>query len=123
MGRRRQDAPAPLEKAIQAAVVDHWKVLGKPDTLVAAIPNAGAMGQPGLTCGLADLLVLGPDLPGEVPVGFIELKRHLRSPVSDDQLGFAKLCGLLGIPHAIAYGRDHPISILEQWNVVRRAAA
>jgi hypothetical protein len=118
-GRR---PPAPLETAIQSAVVDYWRVLGRPDTLVAAIPNAGAMGQPGLTKGLPDLLVLG-DLPGAARVGFIELKRTSRSFVSGDQLTFGELCRKVGIPYAVAVGRDEPIAILEDWDVVRRAAA
>lgn len=111
----------PLEKAIQAAVLAHWSVLGQPNTLVAAIPNAGAMGQPGLTAGLPDLLVLGPSLPGGV--AFIELKRDERAHVSDAQLAFSHLCALLGVRYAIVYGRDEPIAILEAWGVVKRAAA
>ena len=121
MGRRRQRAPAPVEKAVQAAVVDHWRMLGLPNTLVAAIPNAGALGQPGLTCGLGDLLVLAPSLPGRV--GFIELKREERSPLSDAQHDFAALCRLLGVAYALCIGRDQPIRLLEAWGVVRKAAA
>lgn len=121
MGRRRQRAPAPIEKAIQTSVVQHWKLLGFPDTLVAAIPNAGALGQPGLTCGLGDLLVLAPSLPGHV--GFLELKRDKHSPISDAQLDFGALCAKLGVPYALCVGRDEPIRILEAWGVVRRAAA
>ncbi len=41
------------ESAIQSAVVEHWRVLGLPNTLVAAIPNAGALGQAGLNAGLS----------------------------------------------------------------------
>jgi hypothetical protein len=119
MGRRRRGAPAPLEQAIQAAVVHHWRMLGVPGSLVAAIPNANAHGQPGLTPGLADLLVLAPELP----VGFIELKRDDDSPISDPQRDFGKLCMALGIPYAICIGRDEPITMLEAWRVVRRAAA
>jgi hypothetical protein len=122
VGRRRQRAPAPSEKAIQSAVVDHWRLLRLPDTLVAAIPNAGAMGQPGLTEGLGDLLVMGRGLPG-FPVGFIELKRHTRSIISDAQRDFAALCHALGVPHAFCFGRDQPIRVLEDWLVVRRQAA
>jgi hypothetical protein len=122
-GRRRQGALAPLEKAIQAAVVDHWRVLGLPNTLVAAIPNAGALGQPGLTCGLPDLLVMAPWLPGGFPVAFIELKRDPDSRVSDDQRAFGKLCDRLGIRWEVSSGRDDPIALLEAWGVVRRAAA
>ena len=118
----RQARPLPLEKDIQAAVVDHWRTLGQLNTLVAAIPNQKAFGQPGLTRGLPDLLVMGQHVPG-CHVGFIELKRDHRSVVSDDQRLFARLCWELGISIAIAYGRDAPIRILEQWRVVRRAAA
>jgi hypothetical protein len=121
MGRRRRGAPAPLEKAIQAAVVDHWRALGNLNTLVAAIPNQRAFGQPGLTRGLPDLLVIGPHVPG-FAVGFIELKRDNRSAVSDDQRLFARLCWELGISIEIACGRDEPIRVLEAWGVVRAAA-
>ena len=118
---RRRPGLHPLEKAIQAGVVDHWAILGEPDTLVAAFPNAGAMGQPGLTPGLPDLLVMGPNLPGGFPVAFIELKRDERSIVSDAQLEFQRLCAKLGARYAIAYGRDEPIALLEAWSVARRA--
>jgi hypothetical protein len=119
IGRRRHGAPAPYETAIQQAVVEHWRLLGLPDTLVAAIPNARAHGQPGLTRGLPDLLVLAPSLP----VGFIELKRDRASSIGDEQRQFALLCARICVRHAFAVGRDEPIAILEQWNVVRRAAA
>jgi hypothetical protein len=113
----------PLETQIQAAVVDHWRILGLPNTLVAAIPNAGAHGQPGLTKGLADLLVIGPDLPGEGSAGFMELKRDEYAKRTDSQWEFARLCADLDIPYAVTFGRDQPIRILELWGVVRRAAA
>ena len=109
----------PLEKDIQQAVVDHWGVFGLPHTLVAAIPNAGALGQPELTEGLADLVVLAPSLP----VGFMEIKRNEQSPMSEEQIEFAQRCDDLGIPYALCVGRDEPIRVLEQWGVVRRRAA
>ncbi len=65
---------SPRETAIQTAVVSHWRTLGLPDTLVAAIRNAGSMSQPGLTKGLPDLLVMGPDVVNRFT--FIELKRE-----------------------------------------------
>jgi hypothetical protein len=115
MARRGRAIFAPRESLIQQACVDHWRALGIPGSLVACIPNARAHGQPGLTKGLADLLVLAPDLP----VGFIELKRDENSVVSDEQLKFGELCAQLGIPFAVAVGRDEPIVILERWGVVR----
>ena len=122
MGRRRRKIVAsPYESAIQAAVLEHWLTLGQPNTLVAAIPNAFAHGQPGLTKGLPDLLVIGPRVPGGV--GFIELKRDQDSVVSDAQRGFGSLCAKLGVPYAICIGRDEPIRLLEAWGVVRPARA
>ena len=118
---RRMPPLAPLERAIQAAVLDHWRTLGLPGTLVAAIPNAGALGQPGLTAGLADLMVIGPDLPGGATVGFIELKRDSRANITQAQRDFGGLCFQLNIPFAITIGRDEPIAILEAWGVVRKA--
>ena len=125
MGRRRRKIVAsPYESAIQAAVLEHWLTLGQPNTLVAAIPNAFAHGQPGLTKGLPDLLVIGPRVPGGV--GFIELKRDQESAISDAQRGFGSLCARIGVAYTICIGRDEPISVLEGWGVVRpqaRAAA
>ena len=125
MGRRPRlrIAPPPLERDIQQATVDTWKLLGQPNTLVAAIPNAGAMGQPGLTCGLADLLVMGEGVPGAHPIGFIELKRDQARKLSDAQVEFARRCDMLGVMYVTAYGRDEPIEVLEAWNIVRRQAA
>ncbi len=116
--------PALKETEIQKAVVDHWKVFALPFTLVAAIPNAKAHGQAGLTPGIYDLLVMGPNLPGGFPVGFLELKRERGTKgakVSTAQETFGSLCESLGILHAVAWGREEPIAVLEEWNVVKRA--
>jgi hypothetical protein len=122
MGRRRIGAPAPTEKSIQTAVCDHWKLLGDVATsIVAAIPNQNAHGQPGLTPGLPDLLVLGEGVPGGV--GFVELKRDSRSPLSEAQTDFRDLCNHLGVTWRVAVGRDEPIGLLEAWGVVRMRAS
>jgi hypothetical protein len=110
----------PLERDIQAAVMQHWKTLGYPSTLVAAIPNANAHGQPGLTAGLADLIICGPKVPGKV--AFMELKRDPTSRRTDAQMRFARLSAELGICYSVVYGRDQPIEVLERWGVVKRAA-
>jgi hypothetical protein len=104
------------EAEIHKAVMDHWRKLGLPGTLVSTIPNAGAFGQAGLTKGLPDLMILAPGLP----VGFIELKTE-RGKASLHQLEFKSKCITLGIPMCITHGRDEPIRILEEWNVVRSA--
>jgi hypothetical protein len=103
MGGRRQGATAPLEKAIQAAVVGHWRLLGEPDASVTAIQ--------------------GIDLPGGFPVGFIELKHDRDADVGGAQLDFGRLCARLELRYVIAVGRDEPICILRDCGVVRRAAA
>lgn len=102
------------EAEIHKAVIGHWRALGLPGTLVATIPNMGAMGQYGLTKGLPDLIVLAPGLP----VGFIELKAE-KGRLSEAQLDFKMSCEGIGAPYALTYGRDEPIRVLEQWKVVR----
>jgi hypothetical protein len=79
------------------------------------------MGQPGLTPGVPDLIVLGPRVPGVV--GFIELKRERNSKRSDAQIEFAQRCERLGVPCVCTVGRDAPIDLLEQWGVVVRRQA
>lgn len=115
MGRQRSFAP--FERDIQATVVEYWRVLGMPDTLVAAIPNARAHGQPGLTKGLPDLMVLGPRVPNEC--AFIELKRERGASTSDEQLAFGALSARLGLTWKLAHGVDAAIELLELWGVVR----
>jgi hypothetical protein len=104
------------ETAIQAAVLEHWNMLGAPDTLVAAIPNAKAHGQPGLTRGLPDLLVLGAHVPR--CIGLVELKAGART-LTDEQRDVAALCRRLGVTWELARGRDEPIDLLRSWGVVR----
>ena len=103
------------EKAITAAVLDHWRIAGVPGSVVAAIPNQFSFGQFGLTAGLFDLLVIRP--PGFV--AFLELKTLTGKP-SAAQLAFADKLSFAGIPHAITYGRDEPISQLQAWGVIRQ---
>ena len=112
----------PLESEIQKAVLDHWKVAGTPGSLVAAIPNAGSMGQPGLTAGLFDLVVISSDL--RECTGWLELKRESRRTekdggMSEAQIEFAEHLVQCGIPHAVAYGRDEPIEVLRRWGAIR----
>lgn len=108
----------PLEREIQSAVIAHWGCFGLPNTLVAAIPNANAFGQPGLTRGLFDLVVFGP----EIHCGFIELKAA-RGKLSAAQEEHRMLLIRLAVPNAVCFGRDEPIRLLEQWKIVRRHAA
>jgi len=102
------------ESDIHRAVIAHWRALGLPNTLVATIPNMGAMGQHGLTKGLPDLLVIAPGLP----VGFIELKAD-KGRLSPAQTDFKRMCISAGIPMAVTYGRDEPVQVLQAWKVVK----
>lgn len=111
---RDPQAQGPTEKQIHAAVIAHWRAFGVPGSLVATIPNAKAFGQPGLTRGLPDLLVVAPSLP----IGFIELKKA-GGLVSEEQADFAALCHLRGILWEVTFGRDEPIALLEKWGAVR----
>ncbi|MDO9364632.1 MAG: hypothetical protein Q7T60_17020 [Sphingopyxis sp.] len=105
------------ESQIQAAVISHWKAFGLPNTLVAAVPNAGAFRQPGLKRGLFDLVVMGGDyLQGRT--GWLELKTA-KGILGPHQIEFKELCIANGIPYAVAIGRDEPITVLELWKVVR----
>lgn len=114
-GARKLASAVPMrESAIQAAVVQHWRLFGQPHTLVAAIPNEAAKGQAGLTKGLPDLLVIG----GRVRIGFIELK-VVTGRLSLEQKLFRNLCAFVGIEFVAAYGRDEPIAVLERWGILR----
>jgi hypothetical protein len=63
----------PREADIQSAVLQHWRTFQTVGSLVAAVPNARAFGQAGLTKGLFDLVVLSPALDGAT--AWLELKR------------------------------------------------
>jgi len=112
----------PSERDIQAAVLEHWKAAGTPGSLVAAVPNAGALGQAGLTAGLFDLVVMSRWLGDKT--GWLELKRESRrnqknGGLSDAQSDFMWIIDMLNIPHAVAYGRDEPIEVLRRWGAIR----
>jgi hypothetical protein len=118
--RKRRASFAPSEDDITAAVVQHWKILGVPGSLVASIPNKRAFGQAGLTPGLPDLLVLSPKL-GSL-TGYIELKVKRGRP-SKAQTAMRDLMRERGIAYALTQGRDEPIAQLEAWGAVRKARA
>lgn len=104
------------EAQITKHVIDRWRIMGMPNTMVASIPNMGARGQYGLTSGLPDLLCIAPGF-----VGFVELKAAKGRP-SATQQAFKSLCVRNGVPHSITYGLDQAIAILEHWKLLRREA-
>ena len=103
------------ESQIHKAVVKHWEVLGKPGTLIATIPNMHAFGQAGLTKGLPDLIIIGPQLHG-----YLELKTET-GKLTRPQREFQALCEANGIPFYVTHGRDEPIQLLEELGIVRSA--
>ena len=88
--------------------------MGVKDSLVATLANEYAHGQPGLTPGLADLLIIGP---GGF-VGFMELK-SAKGRLSKAQERFRAICDACGVPHRVTRGRDEPIEVLAEWGIVR----
>ena len=106
------------EEDIQRATIEHWRALGVPGSLVAAVPNRRAFGQAGLTPGLFDLIVLSPTLGAQT--GWLELKTA-KGRLSPAQSAFRDTLIGLGTPFAITYGRDEPIKVLEAWGAVRRS--
>lgn len=108
-------ARAPLKEAeIQSAVIKMWRSIGRPHTLVACLPNARAFGQPGLTKGLPDLIVIG----GTIGIGLIELKTST-GRLSAEQKAIADLCEHHMLHHKVAYGLDEALRILTDWGVLR----
>jgi hypothetical protein len=116
---RRRPIFAPRESLIQAAVIEHWTAFGVPGSLVAAVPNQNAHGQPGLTPGLFDLVVMSPTLGDKT--GWLELKAD-DGELSAPQRDVRRVMIALGVPYAVAYGRDQPIRVLELWGAVRPEA-
>jgi len=117
---RKRKLFAPRESLIQQAAINHWRALGVPGSLVAAVPNARAAGQAGLTKGLFDLVVMSPTLGDRT--GWLELKAD-DGELSKDQREVRSVMIACGVPHAVAYGRDEPIKVLELWGAVRAARA
>ena len=114
---------SPTERQIQEATLQHWRALGIPGSLVAAVPNAKSHGQAGLTKGLFDLVVMSPTLGDRT--GWLELKAE-DGELSPAQKDFKLLMIARGCPYAVTYGRDQPIQVLTEWGAVRpqaRAAA
>jgi hypothetical protein len=114
---RRRHIFAPREAAIQAAVLAHWQAFGTEGSMVAAVANANAHGQPGLTKGLFDLVVFSRTLGDRT--GWLELKAD-DGKLSPDQQSFKVHLIARGVPYAVTYGRDEPIKILEIWGAIHR---
>lgn len=105
------------EADIHKHVIDRWRKMGRPNTLLATIPNMRAAGQHGLTKGLPDLIAIAPGLP----MGFIELKTD-KGKVRPEQQAFIDLCNRNGVRCALTRGLDEAVGVLIAWGVVKPEA-
>ena len=107
----------PTESQLQSMVLDLWRKTGRPGTRVAAIPNAGAFGQPGLTRGLPDLICWGGDLLRGRTL-FIELKTK-RGTLSRYQDQIRAELTEAGVPYYVCRTFDDACATLVAWRIVR----
>lgn len=117
MKPRRRRIPI-AEKAIHAAVIDHLKKTAKPGVLFWTNANMGAMGQAGLTKGVPDITIHGPQFE---KTRYLELKRE-GGQLSPEQEAVIKSLRSLGFDVAVTEGREEPIIALEAWGVVHARA-
>lgn len=116
------------ERDIQRAVLLHWKVRRYPHTRIAAIRNESASFAnkgmlnaalaEGLTPGMPDLIVLGPE---REQVRFIELKAA-DGVLSNEQKRIHAEMTELGLNVRTAWSLDEALSILVGWGVIRAEA-
>ena len=117
MARKRKSLRRP-KASYHAACIDHWRLLGVPTPWSPPIPNSMRIRPTGTDAGLFDLLVISPRLLGGDRLHRAQ-GRGRRSHYTDDQRLFRRLMDALGIPYALAPGRDEPITVLEAWGVVQ----
>lgn len=110
----------PTEKELQGMVVDYWRGAGLPGTRVAAIPNANAFGQPGLTKGLPDLMCWGGSLL-EGKTLYIELKTP-RGEISPAQTTIHEELRAAGAPIIVCKTFDEAHDVLVGWGICRPLA-
>lgn len=106
--------PALTEKQITAALFAHWNARGVAGCRLFSIPNARAFGQTGLTPGVFDLGVIGP----QIGCAFLELKTET-GKLSAAQEDFKAALISNNVRYAVAYGLDQAIQTLELWGVLR----
>lgn len=110
----------PTEKQLQRMVLDYWRGAGLPGTRVAAIPNARAFGQSGLTRGLPDLMAYGGTGMDGVTL-YIELKTA-KGEISGFQKVIHKEMFAAGVPIALCRSFEEAHDVLVDWRICKPLA-
>jgi hypothetical protein len=110
------------EHQIQKGIIDFWRLAGRRDLRLIAIPNGELRAQSvalrlkaeGVVPGVPDLLVVRDD--GRV--GWLEVKAPGGS-MSDAQKGFAHMLVTHGHAWALVRGIDEAQTMLGRWGALR----
>ena len=95
----------PTEKQLQGMLIEYWQACGLRGTRLFAIPNAGALGQSGLTPGIPDLGAYGGDkLNGRTL--YIELKSRKGKLSNYQRIVLAEMSEA-GVPAFVRKTHDH----------------
>jgi hypothetical protein len=112
------------EGEIQRSIVQHWKLLGMPGSILAHIPNgekrdpvtAAKLKALGVLPGIPDLLCVSP----RSGVFFVELKRH-GGRTSPEQQSVHERLRTAGVEVFTVVGVDDAVALLEQRGVIRKS--
>jgi ketopantoate reductase len=109
------------EEQLQAAIVQHLKLLAPKNVIWFAVPNGiptskrtGARFKAqGVVAGIADLCFVLAD--GRA--AFMELK-SAKGRLSSEQKAFADRCAAMGVEHVVSANIDQALSVLRAWGVL-----
>lgn len=107
----------PTERELTRMVRDYWSQFGFPETLLWANPNAGALGQIGLTRGVPDLSAIG----GAKLLGrtlYIEMKTRAGVVKPAQQMFHDKLRSA-GAPVYVCRSFEEAHDALVEWGVCK----
>jgi hypothetical protein len=123
---RREELPAPLEHEEQCALIDWWayacKAHGIPESMLFAIPNAGAgaskgqagkMKAEGVRPGIPDLMLAVVRAPWAGL--FLEMKRVRGGRTSTEQAARIVELRLQGYRVAVADGCEHARALITEY--------
>lgn len=109
------------EGQLQAAIVQHLRLLASPDCIYYAIPNGEHRSKrTGARLKAQGVLKGAPDLAFVLPNGqpaYIELKRP-GGRLSPEQKAFMEKCQRLRINHAVIADIDSALAILRGWQIL-----
>lgn len=119
----RAEKPRRNEEAeIQAAIIQHLRLLAPPDVIFFAIPNGehrskrtGArLKAQGVLPGAPDLMFMLPD--GSAACLEIKTKTGRQSP---EQRAFEARCLNIGVPYQVVHSLDAALAVLRAWGAIR----